>query len=100
MLGVSFRLKGKIQYCLTSAKEIKGYALLAQKSLISLRYFTQDIITAYNRRSLQVLLKVLSIWWWSRIQFYTTFILLNGINFNKDLEPSVMCEALFLIGMA
>lgn len=32
-MGVSFTLKGKIQYCVISAKELKGYALLAQESL-------------------------------------------------------------------
>lgn len=98
-MGVSFTLKGKIQYCVISAKELKGYALLAQESLGSWRYFTQDIITVYNRKSPQVLLKVVDIWWWSGIHFYTTFILLNWIHLNKDLQLPVMCEASFLTGM-
>lgn len=76
MLRVFFRFKGKIQYCVISAKELKGHALLAQERLASLRYFTQDII-AYDRKSPQVLLKVVDIWWWSGIHFYTTFILPN-----------------------
>lgn len=90
MLGVSFRWKGKIQHCVTSAKKLKSYAFLAQESLGSWRYFTQDIITAYNRKNPQVLLKAVDIWWWSGIHFYTTFILLNWIHLNKDLELSLM----------
>lgn len=99
MLGVSFRLKERLQYCVTSAKELKGYALLAQESLGSWRYFTQDIITAYNRKSPQVLLKVVDIWWWSGIHFYTTFILLNWIHLNKDLELPLMFLFLKMSGL-